>query len=96
MQFVAENEPLLDAILYDWFPHALPGELDDMDILRFFRMVEAKRIMAAEDLRAQNQDGDYVEPDKKAPKARRREWFNNVMTWVKHDKLLDDFGDFGD
>lgn len=91
MQFVANNEPLLDAILYDWFPNALPGELDNMDILRFFRMVEAKRIMTAEDLRAQNQDGDYVEPDKKAPKARRREWLNNVRTWVKHDKLLDEF-----
>lgn len=82
MRFVADNEALLDAILYDWYPNAAPGELDDIDILRFWRMVQAKSIMSSEDERKRYFEGSTKEkpdPDK-------------IAQWAEHDRLLERFG----
>jgi len=91
VRFVADNEPLLDAILHDWYPDKLPGELDDMDLLRFWRMVEAKGIIAAEDARRQFFSGDAKAPQK-SEGERYRQHQRNVAKWADHDRLLRQFG----
>jgi hypothetical protein len=82
VRFVADNEALLDAILYDWYPNALPGQLDDIDILRFWRMVEAKSVMSSEDERKRYFEGNTEDK----PDARK------LAQWAEHDNLLERFG----
>ena len=92
VRFVLDNEPLLDAVLYDWFPNATPGELDNsLDLLRFWRMVEAKSAMAAEDERRRFMSGDS-KPPKPDDGERFRQHQRNAATWARHDELLRQFG----
>ena len=86
----ADNEALLDAILYDWYPNALPGDLDGMDLPRFWRMVQAKSIMAAEDTRRRQRDGE--KPPQPSDKARYREAQRHWATIKRNDELLAQLG----
>ena len=85
---MVDNEPLLDAILYDWYPHALPGELDELDLLRFWRMIEAKSIMAAEDERQRLFDG--APQPTKIDGDRWRRYQRQMKMVAEHDQLLDE------
>lgn len=90
--FVNDNEALIDAILYDWYPDRLPGELDDdLDLLRFFRMVQAKNIMSVEDARQVFFDGGSKPPDAQNRTA-RRQYAENVKRWAEHDALIKRLG----
>lgn len=92
LRFVGENEPLLDAILYDWFPDKLPGELDDsLDLLRFWRMIETKSIMAVEDFRKRFYAGKEKEPAKGDREA-KAEWARKIAAIKRHDDWLKDAG----
>lgn len=89
--FIANNEALLDALLYDWYPDRLPGELDDtLDVLRFFRMVAAKGIMQIEDARHEWLDKGSESPKSDKAKARHSD---NLRRWAEHDRLLAEYGD---
>jgi hypothetical protein len=92
VRFVVDNEPLLDAVLYDWFPNALPGELDDsLDLLRFWRMVEAKSVMSVEDERRRFMSGD-TKPPKPQDGERFRQYERNMKAIARHDELMRQFG----
>ena len=78
----------MDAILYDWFPDKLPGELDDsLDLLRFWRMIETKSIIAAEDERKRFLDGSQKPPTSKDGE-RWRQHQRNAARWSRHDEWL--------
>lgn len=92
LRFVTANEALLDAILYDWYPDKLPGEMDDsLDILRFWRMIEAKSIISAEDERKRFLDGSQ-KPPKPGDGARWQQHKRHAAKWAEHDELLKEFG----
>lgn len=83
---------MLDAILYDYFPNALPGELDDtLDLLRFWRMIEAKSIMSIEDFRKRYHAGKEKEPGKGDSDA-KSEWAKKWAAIKRHDSWLMDAG----
>ncbi|MCB0043283.1 MAG: hypothetical protein KDE23_26525 [Caldilinea sp.] len=89
---MADNEPLLDAILHDLYPNRVPGELDDsLDILRLWRMIEAKGIIDAEDDRQRLHDGTLKAPSKKDGE-RWRQHQRKVAMWAEHDRLMRDYG----
>ena len=78
----------MDAILYDWFPDKLPGELDDsLDLLRFWRMIETKSIMAVEDFRKRFYAGKEKEPAKGDREA-KAEWTRKIAAIKRHDDWL--------
>ena len=83
----------MDALLYEWFPNRLPGEMDhDLDILRFWRMVQAKRIMQAEDDRKGWLSDGSKAPDSKASAAVKQHHQDNLAMWLEHDRLIAQFG----
>lgn len=64
---------------------------DTLDLPRFFRMVQAKNVMSAEDERARYfKDGQLTMPDKGASDAAKARYRELLVTWTEHDRLLDE------
>ena len=88
LRFISENESLLDVILHNMFPDRLPGELDEtLDLLRLWRMIEAKSIMDVEDFRKRFYAGKEKEPAKGDREA-KKEWDQKIVAMKRHDDWL--------
>lgn len=84
VELAAHDQTILDCILHRFFPDRLPGEMDDADLPRVLRMIEALGVMAIEDKRAALLAGE-IEPAALTP----ADW----SAIKAHDALMASAGD---
>ena len=95
--FIVEQPAYIDSILYDYYPNYLPGELDEkLDILRFFRMLDAKLLVADTKMYISWLENGAKMPEKMDGEAdakwlsRQQEHYDKIQRWNELDQILKD------